>query len=38
MSMIQIHPIIYLQIKKESLEEDFQSLDSNGELLYHRGL
>uniref|UniRef100_A0A8C1CK92 Sideroflexin 4 n=2 Tax=Cyprinus carpio TaxID=7962 RepID=A0A8C1CK92_CYPCA len=26
------------KIKKESLEEEFQSLDSNGELFYHRGL
>uniref|UniRef100_A0A673I2R5 Sideroflexin-4-like n=1 Tax=Sinocyclocheilus rhinocerous TaxID=307959 RepID=A0A673I2R5_9TELE len=26
------------KIKKESLEEAFQSLDSNGELFYHRGL
>uniref|UniRef100_A0A672LEE6 Sideroflexin 4 n=1 Tax=Sinocyclocheilus grahami TaxID=75366 RepID=A0A672LEE6_SINGR len=26
------------KIKKESLEEEFQSLDRNGELFYHRGL
>lgn len=26
------------KIKKESLEEEFQSLDSNEELFYHRGL
>ncbi|XP_043111430.1 sideroflexin-4 [Puntigrus tetrazona] len=26
------------KIKKENLEEEFQSLDSNGELFYHRGL
>ncbi|KAI2657737.1 Sideroflexin-4 [Labeo rohita] len=26
------------KIKKENLEEEFQSLDSNGELFYHKGL